>query len=648
MANAKQRAQQLAEENKLFREQLELLKQEENVFGSISGMISGNLDDLQKGDDVKKSSLSYARSLRSISDQLLANDKEGGALSEKELTRLAVKAKKDLEILKSKTEYASLTVKEQAAYDDIIRKSEVLVKLAEERLEKEQAIGSAGGVLANSLKGIEGLLKKAGFGDLASKLNLKGAIRDATEFKKTSDGTEKAIINNAKAFKNITTNIKAAISPTDLLVTGLVKLFEAAKKADTNIANIRRNFGLSFNEARKLNDQFAVTALKSGDVTANVESLTTANQAVNDQLGIQTVYQDDLLLKTNQLISRNKLSAEAVAGFAQQVLATGISAEELESTSARTVANIQNQTGVQLNFNSVLEAANKISGQLRVNLMRTPDGLVKAVANAKALGVEMGDIAGIAGSLLNFEDSITKELEAELLIGRDLNLEQARYLALQGKSDEAVAELVKQTGSLEELQSMNVIQQDALAKSVGMTADQLATTLEKQAAINSQKKDGLNIDAESMKENASALSVQEQLSSAVTKLNSILQATSVIVTALIGAAMGFFMGGIPGALIGLLAGGGLAVGAMASQSVQDGMAPSEKGPFTITDKYGAMAVTARGDNLAVSPNINQGSDNTEAKRTNMLLEGILKQRPVFKIGTDEFYTATSKYSYQVQ
>ena len=290
--------------------------------------------------------------------------------------------------------------------------------------------------------------------------------------------------------------------------------------------------------------------------------------------------------------------------------------------------------------------------------MRTPDGLVKAVANAKALGVEMGDIAGIAGSLLNFEDSITKELEAELLIGRDLNLEQARYLALQGKSDEAVAELVKQAGSLEELQSMNVIQQDALAKSVGMTADQLATTLEKQAAINSQKKDGLNIDAESMKENASALSIQEQLSSAVTKLNSILQATSVIVTALIGAAMGFFMGGIPGALIGLLAGGGLAVGAMASQSVQDGMAPSEKGPFTITDRYGATAITARGDGIAVSPNISQGSDNVETKRTNQLLESSvraleeltkLSARPsIFQIGTDNFYTATSKYSYQVQ
>ena len=647
--------QQLIQQNQLLQDQLNLLRQEEDVFSSISGMISGNLADLGRTNDVRNDTLSSARSLRSISDKLLANDKETAKLSEKELKKLHEQSQVALDNLKNKKSQLTLTTQESAAYDDIISKSEVLVTLAEERLKKEQAIGSAGGVLANSIKGMDGLLKKGGFSSLADKLNLKGAIRDATKFDST---TGKAAVNTGEAFKNIGKNIIGAISPTDLLVTGLVKLFEAAKKADENIANIRRNFGLSFNEARKLNDQFAVTAIRSSDVTVNVESLTAANQAVNDQLGIQTVYQDDLLLKTNQLISRNKLSAEAAAGFAQQVLATGISAEELESTSARTVANIQNQTGVQLNFNNVLEAANKISGQLRVNLMRTPDGLVKAVANAKALGVEMGDIAGIAGSLLNFEDSITKELEAELLIGRDLNLEQARYLALQGKSDEAVAELVKQAGSLEELQSMNVIQQDALAKSVGMTADQLATTLEKQAAINSQKKDGLNIDAESMKENASALSIQEQLSSAVTKLNSILQATSVIVTALIGAAAGFLAGGPLGALIGLLAGGGLAMGAMATQSVQDGIAPSDRGPFTITDNYGATAITAKGDGIAVSPNINQGSDNVETKRTNQLLESSvraleeltkLSARPsVFQIGTDNFYTATSKYSYQVQ
>ena len=45
----------------------------------------------------------------------------------------------------------------------------------------------------------------------------------------------------------------------------------------------------------------------------------------------------------------------------------------------------------------------------------------------------------------------------------------------------------------------------------------------------------------------------------------------------------------------------------ARQKVADGIAPASKGPFTITDRYGAMAVTAQGDNLAVSPNVNKAS-----------------------------------------
>jgi hypothetical protein len=45
--------------------------------------------------------------------------------------------------------------------------------------------------------------------------------------------------------------------------------------------------------------------------------------------------------------------------------------------------------------------------------------------------------------------------------------------------------------------------------------------------------------------------------------------------------------------------------AKSSQSVQDGIADSGRGPFAVTDKFGATAITAKGDNLAVSPNIRQ-------------------------------------------
>jgi hypothetical protein len=43
----------------------------------------------------------------------------------------------------------------------------------------------------------------------------------------------------------------------------------------------------------------------------------------------------------------------------------------------------------------------------------------------------------------------------------------------------------------------------------------------------------------------------------------------------------------------------------AEQQVADGIAPPGGGPFKITDKFGATAVTAAGDGIAVSPNINK-------------------------------------------
>ena len=44
--------------------------------------------------------------------------------------------------------------------------------------------------------------------------------------------------------------------------------------------------------------------------------------------------------------------------------------------------------------------------------------------------------------------------------------------------------------------------------------------------------------------------------------------------------------------------------------VNDGIAPSSKGPFTIRDSYGATAITARGDSLAVSPNVTREGRNS--------------------------------------
>jgi hypothetical protein len=476
---------------------------------------------------------------------------------------------------------------------------------------------SAQGLTGSLVKGLDGVLAKLGLGDFSKKLNIQKAVDGATKFDKA---TGKATFNAGEAFKNIGKNLSTNITKGDVFTAVITKLAERAGQADKNIANLRRNFGASFNEARKLNDGFAFTALKTSDVTANVESLGEANQNINNQLGIQVRYNDDLLVQANALVKRNKLSTEAAAGFSELTLASGVGAEELVKRQSQVTAAVQNSSKVALNFNQVLEEANKTTGLLRVNLGRTPEGIAKAVAQAKTLGITLNEAAQISGKLLDFQSSIEAELEAEVLTGKQLNLEQARFLALQGKTDEAAAEVLKQVGSLAEFQQMNVLQQQALADATGLTVDQLADQVTKQAAINSQKQEGLNIDAEAQAENASALSIQERLSSAVEKLNSVLQISGVIIGGLVGAVGGLLLAPILGPfapLLGAALGAGLVGGV---QAVMDGEASASRGPFTITDSYGATAVTAKGDNVVVSPNVNRGGGGmSDAKIDKMIV-----------------------------
>ena len=99
--------------------------------------------------------------------------------------------------------------------------------------------------------------------------------------------------------------------------------------------------------------------------------------------------------------------------------------------------------------------------------------MATAAIEARKLGMSLSDTSKIAQSLLNFESSIESELEASLLIGRQLNLNEARRLALTGDMANLQKEVIRQIGSEESLQRMNVIQRKALADAIGVEVSTL-------------------------------------------------------------------------------------------------------------------------------------------------------------------------------
>jgi hypothetical protein len=379
-------------------------------------------------------------------------------------------------------------------------------------------------------------------------------------------------------------------------------------------------------------------------------------------------------------------------------------------------------------------------------LSKDPKLIGEAVATAKSLGMELCKVDDIANSLLNFEESIANELSAELLLGKDINLEKARQAALNNDLATVAKEISSQAGSSAEFAKMNRIQQEALAKSVGMNREDLAKTLfvqeqlagltgdaakEQEELLNKRIEEvGLAKAQEELakggieglreqagladKFNATMEKVQELFVMIADPILVIVDAFSPILE-IVGALVGLigelgkgasYFGelltewtsglGIIGSLLRglgyamvLIAGYGAyaalspipvvgpVLGAAAAaaiitggfsainsspKKVGDVMSPAS-GKTMVSTKEGGLFELSKNDDLIAAPGAvdrmkNGGSttvvqqapppDNTETKRSNMLLEKIANQSPVFKIGTDEFFTSTSKYSYQVQ
>ena len=86
--------------------------------------------------------------------------------------------------------------------------------------------------------------------------------------------------------------------------------------------------------------------------------------------------------------------------------------------------------------------------------------------------------------MLNFQSSIENELKAELLTGKQINLEKARYAALTGDQLTLTREVADQVGSLADFQNMNVLAQKSLAEAFGLSRDEVSKMLIEQEKVN--------------------------------------------------------------------------------------------------------------------------------------------------------------------
>ena len=360
-------------------------------------------------------------------------------------------------------------------------------------------IESSAGVLQKNLRLPAGFTK--GIGGMA-----KGARAAAVAGK----GLGGSLMGAFKALR---------LNPFGLILTAVIGLVKALISANNKITALAKGLGVSKNEARAINRRINETAMSSDNLLNTSKEIGKAFSDINSFLGTSsTVISGELLDGVATLQNRLGLTKESAMGFAQASLLSGESVNQIKLNAIGAAKATEEEFGTRVDIRGVLEEAGKTTGLIRANLGANPAAIAKAAASAKLLGTNLKDVAAAGKQLLNFEESINNELSAELLTGKQINLERARLAALTGDQETLGKELLAQVGDFNDFSKMNVIQQEALAKSIGMQGDQLADILLKQGNIAELKEKARREGDKETEAQLEQLSTQQKFNAAIEKL----------------------------------------------------------------------------------------------------------------------------------
>ena len=188
-----------------------------------------------------------------------------------------------------------------------------------------------------------------------------------------------------------------------------------------------------------------------------------------------------------------KLTNEEIMGMQQLSLVNGKTLEQNTKEVLGGAKAYATRNKLVINEKQVLKDVSKASASLKLSLGGSAEAVAEAAVKARQFGLNLEQAEKMSSSLLDFESSIESELSAELLLGKDLNFERARGLALNGDTAAAAEEIAKQVGTSADFAKMNVIQQEAIAKAAGLTKDELAQSLmDREALANLSGVEGAN------------------------------------------------------------------------------------------------------------------------------------------------------------
>lgn len=427
----------------------------------------------------------YDLELQKESSKLLEKNLKTFASEEKSIGRISNSYKdfKDSQLEANNIAKAAdgLKEKEQLQITNILSLSRDLSELTAEDTIQVQAktaeLSNAFQNLSDNIKGNKDLLKilekqNAEAESLVGKTKKqKKVVEASTKANEQLSEKVQAVAENAETAAKQFFSLSGFIG---FAAIGLGKVLEKLYATNKELGNVGGGFG-------NLSAEVSLLSLYFDNANEGIKSLA----AEFGDIQSAEVLADTLLIADNMGVS-----ATDAARLQQNFAGLNGGSKDIANNMLKTTQQFANQN-------------NLIPSQLMADLAANTEqfalfgkdggkNILAAAGYAAKLGVSMSQIAGIADNLLDFESSITKELELSAMLGKSINLSKARELAYSGDIKGATQETLRQLGGISAFNQMDYYAKQETAKLLGVTVEQFKKMATNQGKANDMTSIGVS------------------------------------------------------------------------------------------------------------------------------------------------------------
>jgi len=395
---------------------------------------------------------------------------------------------------------------------------EILKTLAEQE-RRQNNINKAMGVLGRNSESIGKFFNKIGLSPIGKVFEAAGASARKAAMVVTDMGNKGAgAMGKLKVAVAAVGGALKALSAGGIIgiITMLYQKF--VEYGEMGLNSLKR----SSEQATQLSRNLGISSSKGQEVAASARSIgmamgMTSDMAVNSAKEIYGAMQGTEKLTRNaqqafmQLNVFAGMSADSLATFYKFSKQSGEEAGKLVKNMVATASQSIQSLKLNVSQKKLLTDVAAVSRNIQINFKGQGTEMVKVVAQAAKLGLNLSKVEKTMDSLLNFEDSISAEMEAQLLSGMDLNLAKAREFALANDYEGVMSEISKQGITQEKFAGMNRMAQEKVAQALGMSAEEMSDMLSGQKENVSENQQLIDLQTQGLAQMSSMVSVQERL-----------------------------------------------------------------------------------------------------------------------------------------